>query len=182
MYKNHSGGAIGSDTYWDKIGREFGFINHNHYYYGNKTPLGNVLISNEEFEEGKNKIYLANKTLNRRPDKYMNLLARNWVQVKNSDSIFAIGSLLDEKIVDGGTGWAVQMAIDHNKFVYVFDQNKIQWFLNKYENDKFEKFYPYYEIPILTKNFAGIGTRKINENGIKAITNVYKYTLEKINL
>lgn len=43
------------------------------------------------------------------------------MQVKNSDAVFAIGHLV-RGIVDGGTGWAVQMAIDDGKPVYVYDQ------------------------------------------------------------
>jgi hypothetical protein len=48
----------------------------------------------------------ANETLHRRPDNYMNLLSRNYAQVKNADAIFAVGQL-NNGIVDGGTGWAV---------------------------------------------------------------------------
>jgi hypothetical protein len=36
------------------------------------------------------------------------------MQVKNSDGIFAIGTISRGQ-VDGGTGWAVQMAIDAGK-------------------------------------------------------------------
>jgi hypothetical protein len=36
----------------------------------------------------------------------MNLLSRNYAQVKNADAIFAVGHLKNG-IVDGGTGWAV---------------------------------------------------------------------------
>nr|DAR97123.1 MAG TPA: YspA [Caudoviricetes sp.] len=36
----------------------------------------------------------------------MNLLSRNYAQVKNADAIFAVGQL-NNGIVDGGTGWAV---------------------------------------------------------------------------
>jgi len=48
----------------------------------------------------------ANQTLHRRPEKYLSLLSRNYQQVRNSDAIFAIGTLKNG-IVDGGTGWAV---------------------------------------------------------------------------
>jgi hypothetical protein len=62
------------------------------------------------------------------------------------------------------------MAIDMNKELYVFDQNKNQWY---YWNQKFEVCVT----PKLTKNYAGIGTRKINNNGIQAIRNVYNKTI-----
>jgi hypothetical protein len=67
-----------------------------------------------------------------------NKLIRNWTQVKYSDAIFAIGTLVKpgqsidpnnsketriakKVIVSGGTGYAVEMAIQADKPVYVFD-------------------------------------------------------------
>jgi len=37
----------------------------------------------------------------------MNLLARDWIQVKYSDAVFAVSTLQSDKTVNGGTGWAV---------------------------------------------------------------------------
>lgn len=169
-YINHSGGAVGSDSVWDEIGQKYG-VTSNHYYHGQKTPKGNIEISEQEFEEGKQQVLKANETLQRKPDKYMNLLARNWMQVKNSTAIYAIG-VLNNGIVNGGTGWAVQMAIDNDIPVFVFDQEKNKWFKNINGN------WEYSDTPELTHNFAGIGTREINESGKKAIEDVYKKTFE----
>jgi len=167
-FVNHSGGAIGSDTYWGEVGEKYG-VKSNHYYHGAKTPNGNVAITEEQFNEGKEKVLLANKTLNRKPDRYMDLLARNWMQVKNADAVFAVGHLVNG-IVDGGTGWAVQMAIDAGKPVYVFDQERGQWYKNI--DGKWSES----EVPALTKNFAGIGTRQLNEAGKQAIAEAYNKT------
>lgn len=181
QYTNHSGGALGADTQWDIIGAEFGMVNNKHYYSGSKTPRGNVEITTEEFNEGRKMVMQANKTLNRRPEKYMNLLARNWAQVKYSDAIFAISSLVNEKsmIVNGGTGWAVQMAIDNNKPVYVFDQKLNKWFL--LDKSLSQRPIELEDAPQLTQNFAGIGTREINEQGKQAIRNVYEKTFNTLN-
>lgn len=168
-YVNHSGGAVGSDSYWGAIGEKYGVVSE-HYYYGNKTPNGNHQITQEQFEEGKEHVLKANETLHRRPDDYMNLLSRNYAQVKNADAIFAVGHLKNG-IVDGGTGWAVQMAIDDNKPVYVYDQTRKQWFSNI--NGQWQVFSG---IPKLTKNFAGIGTRELNQDGKDAIKQVYENT------
>lgn len=170
-YTNHSGGAVGSDSYWGSIGEKYG-VKSNHYYHGAKTPAGNVAITEEQFNEGKQKVLQANRTLNRRPDRYMDLLARNWMQVKNSDSIFAIGHLKNG-IVDGGTGWAVQMAIDAGKPVYVFDQERGEWFKNI--GGQWSRS----DVPTLTPNFAGIGTRQLNDAGKRAIEAVYEKTFSQ---
>lgn len=173
-FVNHSGGAIGSDSAWDEIGKEFGMVNNKHYYYGTRTPKGNTLLTNKEFQEGKEMVLIANKTLHRKPEVYMNLLARNWMQVKNSDAIYAIGTITNN-IVDGGTGWAVQMAIDAGKPVFIFDQNENWWFVWNGIT-----FIPT-NIPILTQNFAGIGTRNITEVGKQAIRDVYSKTILEKN-
>ena len=103
----------------------------------------------------------------------MDLLARNWMQVKNADAVFAIGHI-SKGIVDGGTGWAVQMAIDAGKPVYLFDQVRNQWFRNT------SGTWAVTEVPRLTPNFAGIGTRELNEQGKKAIEDVYAKTLQHL--
>ena len=73
-------------------------------------------------------------------------------------------------IVDGGTGWAVQMAIDDGKPVHLYDQERDQWFINR--NGE----WGYDDVPTLTDEFAGIGSRKINDKGREAIKAVYEKT------
>ena len=172
-YTLHSGGAIGADITFEKIGREYGMVNFNHYWYGKMNPHSKPEdeISVEDFEEGKEMVFKANSILKRKGfEKYMNLLARNWCQVKYSDATYAISSIKNNK-VSGGTGWMVAMSILHDKELYVFDQDKNKWF---YWNDgKFETCIT----PKLTKNFAGVGTRQINENGIAAIRKLFERTI-----
>lgn len=169
-YTNHSGGAVGSDTLWGEFGAQYGVVSE-HYWHGKRTANGNHEITEEEFEEGKEHVLEANKTLHRQPYKYMNLLARNYIQVKNADEIFAIGRFKN-KVVDGGTGWAVQMAMDVGKIINFYDQEKDVW--ARYINGKWERN----DVPVLTHNFAGIGSRDINQNGIMAIKEVYIKTFE----
>ena len=44
IYTNHSGGAIGSDSFWGEIGKKYGVVSK-HYYHGKKTYNGNVEIT-----------------------------------------------------------------------------------------------------------------------------------------
>lgn len=186
----HSGGAIGSDLYWEKCCKEYK-IPTKHYSY--KTTYHNsinkVEISDDDFKDGIVKVKLANKTLNRYGiEKYVNLLARNWVQVKESSVIIAIGEIVKANTkskkgylsksksttVGGGTGWAVQMGIDKGISIYVFDQYKDKWFKYSYN---IEDFIEYKETPTINdENFAGIGTREINAKGEQAIKDVLKKT------
>ena len=174
----HSGGAVGSDFVWMKLGKYYGVKEFRHYYHGELTPFGNILISDEDFEEGKSEVYKANSVLERRPWKYMDLLARNWSQVKYSDSIFAIGYVDKSGTqVTGGTGWAVQMAINNKKPVFTYDQNDRQWFYYDYNCNMFRE---HHDEIVLTKNFAGIGTRGLLYSGGKAIQKVYEDTIEHL--
>ena len=152
-FTNHSGGAKGADYFgWDQIGQEFGLTNHKHYYTGdrndNNAPYGNTEITTEDYEEGRYKVAQAAKRNYGYEYKTMkdSRLIRNWAQVKYSDAIFAIGTIVQtgEKLfpnkpgdtrvatapsVTGGTGYAVGMAINEGKPVHVFDQSKKSWFV-----------------------------------------------------
>ena len=177
-YINHSGGAYGSDFYWGNIGEKYGVESKHYYGEENKTPFGNTPVSKSAMEEADSHLKEANKTLNRRfptTNEYVNnLLRRNWQQVKNSDAIFAVSTIANDNTVNGGTGWAVQMAIDNNKPVHVFDQDKGKWYEYNYSTKSWNET----DTPTLTKNFAGIGSRKLNDAGKKAIEEVYKKTFE----
>jgi hypothetical protein len=186
----HSGGAIGADTLWEEIGQEFG-VKTRAYSYKTKshTTPNKVEISDDDYNEGVDEVNRANRSLGRFGiSKYMNLLARNWAQVKYSRQIFAIGTIVPAgkknskgyyskskyETVDGGTGYAVQMAVNNEKEVYVFDQVLDKWFRWSYNSLRFVELK---QVPKITdQNFAGIGTREIIPNGIKAIRDVYEKT------
>lgn len=79
----------------------------------------------------------------------------------------------------GGTGWAVQMAIDAGKPCFVFIQQSDKWMsyhtiMNKWRNLD--------SVPFLHKKFAGIGTRNLKPNGIKAIIDIYDKATEELTL
>lgn len=182
---NHSGGCDGSDMYWEFEGRNYG-INTVSYSFYNHVQHGEnpFVLTTEELIEGYEHVKIAAKSLYRPLDRIVypyikNLISRNWFQVKNADTIFAIG-MFDGKIhkkVKGGTGWAVQMAIDNKKVVYFFNQPTNEWHIYSYQ---YKKFVPYYATPKLTENFAGIGTRELTAFGELAIKTVYEYTFKDI--
>ena len=175
-YTCYSGGAQGADAVWELESIKHGFKVVAYSFDGHNTKSSNALIlTPNQLKEGFKHIEAANKRLNRNiyniSSYVKNLISRDYYQVKSSDSIFAIGRLQTENIVLGGTGWAVQIAIDLKKPIFLFEQNDNQWYYYDYESDKFEI---YEETPKLTQNFAGIGTREINDNGIKAIISLFK--------
>lgn len=188
----HSGGAIGSDTVWETIGQTYGVKTFAYSYKtDNHQSPNKVEISESDFNEGVTEINKANHTLNRYGiHKYINLLARNWAQVKYSNQIFAIGNIIDPgkkddknyynrsklQIISGGTGYAVMMAINHIKEVFVFNQLDNKWYRWSYASMKFVEMSDTPKITV--QNFAGIGTRNITKEGIEAIKSVYEKTFK----
>jgi len=188
----HSGGAVGSDTYWETIGETYGVKT---LAYSYKTEIhqskNKVEISDQDYQEGILEINKANKILGRYGiHKYMNLLARNWPQVKYSKQVFAIGTIVAPgkkgqrgyynkssfEVVDGGTGYAIQLAINHVREVFVYCQVVKSWFKWSYPSLKFIKLDT---TPKITyQDFAGIGTRQISSDGISAIQDVYNKSFQ----
>ena len=111
-----------------------------------------------------------------------NMMLRNWFQVKHADKVFAIGRIINRKgsiQVEGGTGYAVQMAINSGKPVVIFDQGTKKEPVNKWKEWDGNGFV-IVDTPVLTKDYAGIGTRDINDAGVQAIKDVYAKTRKAV--
>jgi hypothetical protein len=182
---NYSGAAKGSDQEWEKVGKEYGIGKQVNYTTDSLAKLTPVQLQEVENAYTKAVEDLGRKKLD--VTTYSGkLVRRDYLQAKAADSVFAIGTIIKPgersksgypvksktESVDGGTGYAVQMAINLGKPVYVFDQSKGQWF-----NWNGSTFVPT-DTPILTPKFAGIGTRELIESGKQAIREVYIKTFK----
>lgn len=174
-YTMNSGGAYGGDTYWDVIGRQFGLTNINHFRPADNQRLSKTLrdrnvkpfsITHEQSNYAREQI----KQLTGMELPYNvggELLARNFYQVDKSDGVFAIANITSsQKAVQGGTNMAVQVGIKQGKPVHVYDLNTESWYQYNQSTGRFEVE----DTPVLTKSFAGVGTRniqnyKVNKNG-----------------
>ena len=174
-YTMNSGGAYGGDTYWDVIGRQFGLTNINHFRPADNQRLSKTLrdrnvkpfsITHEQSNYAREQIkQLTGMDLPY--DVGGELLARNFYQVDKSDGVFAIANITSSyKAVQGGTNMAVQVGIKQGKPVHVYDLNTERWYQYNQSTGRFEVE----DTPVLTKSFAGVGTRniqnyKVNKNG-----------------
>lgn len=173
-YTCYSGGASGSDFIFETESIKKGFKVVAYSFENHNTKSKNRLnLTQKQLDKGFDHIKIANKRLNRNLsnlEPYIkNLIARDWFQVDSSDAIFAVGIVSGDNVM-GGTGYAVACAIDNKKPVYVFDQNYNSWFYYDYDDNNFQI---YEGIPELTEKFAGIGTRNINNEGIRAIVSLF---------
>lgn len=174
-YTMNSGGAYGGDTYWDVIGRQFGLTKINHFRPADNQRLSKTLrdrnvkpfsITHEQSNYAREQIkQLTGKELPY--DIGGELLARDFYQVDKSDGVFAIANITSsQKAVQGGTNMAVQVGIKQSKPVHVYDLNTESWYQYNQSTGRFEVE----DTPVLTKSFAGVGTRniqnyKVNKNG-----------------
>lgn len=182
-YTNHTGGARGADITWDRIGRRYGVIHHVHWRPSDLETLPEGMI-----EKAHAAVESAAKALGR-PSQFkgIELVQRNWLQVHYSEAIYAVSYIVQpgnkdfkgfindtgKEVVSGGTGWAVEMAIQAGKPVYVFDMGTDQWYSWDPINARFALWAG---VPELTENFAGIGSRHLTPSGVAAIENAYKKT------
>jgi nucleoside 2-deoxyribosyltransferase len=190
--KIQSGGATGADTEWARVASKFGMSTTAHGFQGMKVGGGTPEIytpeqlkQNDAFIKTVNEKHL-NRIFPMKPTQYRdvqateyanNLIRRNFYQVQNADAVIAIGRFKNGK-VDGGSGWAAYMGIEQNKPVYVFDQEKNKWF--EWKNGKFVQT-NLNQVKSFT-NFAGIGSRNINANGIRAIENYMNKVSDSVNV
>lgn len=207
-YIDHSGGAGGADSVFDREGKKFGMqdFQFKHYYTGTRSnlnaPLGNVDITGSPLAiEGSRKVAQAASAMWGYQYSTMKdeRLIRNWAQVFNAEAVFAVapigkkGDVWSEdvskpsgkqrivtksEIVQGGTGYAVEMAIQAGKPVFVYNDpnQKASSHLEKgwYTWDG-SRFVPI-QTPVLTKNFAGIGSRNISKEAEAEIRKLYVNT------
>ncbi len=174
-YTMNSGGAYGGDTYWDVIGRQFGLTNINHFRPADNQRLSKTLrdrnvkpfsITHEQSNYAREQIKQLTG-IELPYDVGGELLARNFYQVDKSDGVFAIANITSSyKAVQGGTNMAVQVGIKQGKPVHVYDLNTESWYQYNKSTGRFEVE----DTPVLTKSFAGVGTRniqnyKVNKNG-----------------
>lgn len=174
-YTMNSGGAYGGDTYWDVIGRQFGLTKINHFRPADNQRLSKTLrdrnvkpfsITHEQSNYAREQIkQLTGMELPY--DVGGELLARSFYQVDKSDGVFAIANITSSyKAVYGDTNMAVQVGIKQGKPVHVYDLNTESWYQYNQSTGRFEVE----DTPVLTKSFAGVGTRniqnyKVNKNG-----------------
>lgn len=205
-YTMNSGGAYGGDTYWDVIGRQAGLTKINHF-----KPIDNQAMPKTLRDKNIKPIPITHEQLNYAREQIKQLtgrelpstlagelLARDFYQVDKSDGVFAVANITgSQNAVEGGTNMAVQVGIKQMKPVHVYDLNTERWYNYDYSTNKFEVE----DTPVLTKSFAGVGTRNIqnyrvykngqwvnregyvgNEKALKAanaINDVYQKTFSK---
>ena len=94
-----------------------------------------------------------------------------YAMVNEAYRVFAIGWIQADDTVKGGTGWGVELAKLFNRPVWVFDQDRGEWF-GCYEG----RWVP--DAPTLgDRPFAATGTRNLTDAGRAAIADLFQRSL-----
>lgn len=168
-----SGGLKGAEAAFGETAEKYGVKEVNFTFAGQSTNRQKnlVLLSEEDLIRGDISMELASKMMNRtyyETVKIRKVLQAIFHMVNNGHQVFAVGNILPDNTVKGGTGWAVELAKLFNRPVFVFDQDTNHWYT--WRQGSWQKDTPTIE----HETFVGSGTRNLTEDGKKAIEELFR--------
>jgi hypothetical protein len=172
----YSGGANGAEAEFGAAAERFGIEEVNFTFEGHTVARQRGLraLTTEELQKGDVSLEYVSRLMNRRYTEsptFRHILQTIWYQINRGQEIFVIGEILDDKTVKGGTGWGAEFAKLCNKPLYVFDQKRNAWF-NWHAMD-WAECGKGKEPRIGHTHFTGTGTRFLEDNGRKAIEELF---------
>ena len=168
-----SGGARGAEAEFGACAEEWGLTELNFSFDGRdpERSRGLVNLTEEELAQGAvSQVYIQAKMHRQYPDTpfFRRMLQTIWHQVSTAGEVFCVGAVQADGTVRGGTGWAVELARQWHKPVYVFDQEKGGWVCWK------ETAWETATDPVIAeRRFCGTGTRSLNAAGKQAIRELF---------
>src|SRR4051812_16732497 len=172
----YSGAASGAEEEFGAQAEHYGIDEVNFTFDGHKDARrrGIRVLTHEELEHGDVSLAYVSKLMHRRyPDTAMfkKVLQCIWHQVNNAQEIYVVGKILPDDTVKGGPGWGAEFAKPCNKPLFVFDQERDGW--SRWTGDAWEAS----AAPVISHaRFAGGGTRFLQENGRRAVQELFSRT------
>ena len=171
-----SGGAAGAEAAFGACAEQHGVEEVNFTFEGHKIARhrGVRVLNHEELQAGDVSLTYVSRLMHRRftdSPTIRKVLQTLWYQVNSGQEIYVIGTILDDGTVRGGTGWGAEFAKLCNKPLHVFDQDKNSWFT--WTGEDWQKRSSA-DAPLITHlHFTGTGTRKLKDNGKRAIDQLF---------
>ena len=172
-YTLYSGGADGAEALFGEMAEKYGLTEVNYSFAGHKHGRDKnlLVLSPEELARKDVSLTYVSKLLNRKFTNapYMRDVLRTIMyQVDSGLEVFVVGTIQEDGTVKGGTGWGAEFAKICNKPLYVFGQVKDGWF--KWQQTEWVQV----ENPVIAhKAFTATGTRFLEDNGRKAIEELF---------
>lgn len=173
-----SGGAPGAEAEFGACAERHRVEEVNFTFEGHNIARkrGVRVLNHEELQAGDVSLeYLSRLTHRRFTESPMlrKILQTLWYQVNNGQEIYVIGAILQDGTVRGGTGWGAEFAKLCNKPLFVFDQDKEGWY--QWTGSDWKAC----ATPVITHpHFTGTGTRTVQQNGKRAIEELFTKSFE----
>ncbi|MCA1563841.1 MAG: hypothetical protein LC804_27540 [Acidobacteria bacterium] len=174
-----SGGAPGAEAEFGACAERHRIEEVNFTFDGHNIVRrrGVRVLNHEELQAGDVSLEYVSRLMHRRytdSPTLRRVLQTLWYQVNNGQEIYVVGAILEDGTVRGGTGWGAEFAKLCNKPLFVFDQEKRRWF-EWTANDWKEC-----DTPVITHpHFTGTGTRLVNDDGKRAIEELFTKSFEQ---
>ncbi len=169
-----SGAAPGAEACFGTCAERWSMPERNFSFAGRQPARerGLVELSDEELQLGDvSWTYLTarlGRELSRSPE-MRRVLQSIWHQVNPAGEVFAVGRVLPAGTIKGGTGWAVELAKQQRKPVWVFDQQTDCWY------EWFTHDWRACNPPLIQQSrFCGTGTRHLDHRGRQAIESLFE--------
>ncbi len=172
----YSGGAAGAEAEFGAQAEAHGIEEVNFTFEGHAIgrSRGVRVLSREELAKGDVSLSYVSRLMNRGytdAPTIRKVLQTIWYQVNSGQEIYVVGTVLPDGTVKGGTGWGAEFAKLCNKPIFVFDQGRNAWLT--WKDEKWVPPAGGQEIRIGNPRFTGTGTRLLEENGRKAIRDLF---------
>ena len=172
-----SGGAPGAEAEFGGCAERHGIDEVNFTFEGHTIARhrGVRVLNHEELQSGDVSLEYVSRLLHRRytdSPTIRRVLQTLWYQVNSGQEIYVIGTVLADGTVRGGTGWGAEFGKLCNKPLHVFDQEKDAWLTwsGIYWTPRARADGPVIAHP----HFTGTGTRRLADNGTRAIADLFK--------
>jgi hypothetical protein len=176
-----SGAAAGAEAEFGACAERHGIEEVNFTFEGHSDARrrGIRVLNHEELQAGDVSLEYVSRLMHRRYTEsptIRRILQTLWYQVNHGQEIYVIGAIQEDKTVRGGTGWGAEFAKLCNKPLFVFDQDRNGWFHWTGSDWKsLEQTAP----TITHPHFTGTGTRQIQDNGKRAIEDLFTKSFEQ---
>jgi len=168
----YSGGHKGTEEEFGKLTEIWHIKEVNISFEGHNAERtrGIRVLNLEELQRGDVSMEIVSKRMKRtysRTDKIRKIIQSIFHMVNNGHHVIAVGWILADNTVKGGTGWGVELAKLFNRPLSVYDQERKGWF--SWKDSQWVE-----DTPVITSDtFVGTGTRYLSDDGRHALRDLF---------
>ncbi|MDR0339565.1 MAG: hypothetical protein LBH65_04740 [Desulfovibrio sp.] len=175
----YSGGAAGAEAFFGAMAERYGIEEVNYSFEGHQIERtrGIRVLTSEELALKDVSLAYVSRIMNRqytRAPLFRKVLQSICWQVNSGHEVFVVGGILPDNTAKGGTGWGAEFAKICNKPLRLFDQEKDGWF--RWDE---EVWTPDSAPVVAAPRFTATGTRFLEDNGKKAIEDLFARSFSK---